>query len=79
VAPGVRAGFAAYLARYEARYPGFHVVGPAMPAWPDRYFGDGFSHLNPRGAALLSMRFGQCLQGRLEQASEADCVPIVTE
>lgn len=79
VAPGMRAGFAAYLAGYEARYPGFHVVGPAMPAWPDRYFGDGFSHLNPQGAALLSMRFGRCLQGRLEQASEADCVPKVTE
>jgi hypothetical protein len=79
VLPAVRAGFAAYLARYEARYPGFHVVGPAMPAWPDRYFGDEFSHLNPEGAALLSMRFGQCLQGRLEQASEPDCVPRVVE
>jgi len=79
VLPGVRAGFAAYLARYEARYPDFHVVGPAMLAWPDRYFGDGFSHLNPRGAALLSARFGQCLQGRLEQASEPDCVARLVE
>jgi len=79
VLPGVRAGFAAYLAHYEARYPGFHVVGPAMLAWPDHYFGDGFSHLNPRGAALLSMRFGQCLQGRLEQASQSDCVPRLEE
>ncbi|HEY3847881.1 MAG TPA: hypothetical protein VGL95_12280 [Acetobacteraceae bacterium] len=79
VLPAVRTGFAAYLARYEARYPRFHVVGPAMPAWPDRYFGDEFSHLNPVGAALLSMRFGQCLQGRLEQASEPDCVPGVVE
>lgn len=79
VLPGVRAGFAAYLARYEARYPGFHVVGPAMLAWPDRYFGDGFSHLNPEGAALLSTQFGRCLQGRLEQASEADCVAVVAE
>jgi hypothetical protein len=79
VAPDMRAGFSAYLARYEARYPGFHVVGSAMPAWPDRYFGDGFSHLNPQGAALLSMRFGRCLQGRLGQAIEADCVPMLTE
>jgi FAD/FMN-containing dehydrogenase len=79
VLPGVRTDFAAYLARFEARYPGFHVVGPAMPVWPDRYFGDEFSHLNPAGAALLSMRFGQCLQGRLEQASQADCVPAVVE
>ena len=76
---GVRAGFAAYLARYEARYPGFHVVGPAMPVWPDRYFGDGFSHLNPQGAALLSARFGRCLQGRLDQASDLDCVPKLVE
>jgi hypothetical protein len=72
VLPAVRAGFAAYLARYEARYPGFHVVGPPMPAWPDRYFGDGFSHLNPQGATLLSQRFGRCLGNRL--AGEAsDC------
>jgi hypothetical protein len=79
VLPGVRAGFAAYLARYEARYPGFHVVGPAMPAWPDRYFGDGFSHLNPEGAALLSVRFGRCLQGRLVEASGVECVPVAVK
>ncbi len=79
VLPDVRTGFAAYLARYEARYPGFHVVGSAMPAWPDRYFGDEFSHLNPAGAALLSMRFGQCLRGRLEQANDTECVPMVAE
>ncbi len=79
VLPAVRAGFAAYLARYEARYPGFHVVGSPMPAWPDRYFGDGFSHLNPGGAALLSAAFAECLHGRLEQASEPNCVPMVVE
>jgi hypothetical protein len=79
VLPAVRAGFAAYLARYEARYPGFRVVGPPMPAWPNRYFGDGFSHLNPAGAALLSMRFGECLRGRLAEVSRAACVPAVVE
>jgi hypothetical protein len=84
VLPAVRIGFAAYLASYEARYPNFHVVGPAMPAWPDRYFGDGFSHLNPRGAALLSAQFGRCLRGLMAQAGnadtgEADCVPKVME
>jgi len=79
VLPGVRAGFAAYLARYAAKYPNFHVVGPPMPAWPDRYFGDGFSHLNPRGAALLSARFGQCLQALLQQANNPDCVPNLVE
>jgi hypothetical protein len=75
VLPAVRIGFAAYLARYEARYPDFHVVGPAMPAWPDRYFGDEFSHLNPQGAVLLSEQFGKCLEWRLKQAPQTDCVP----
>jgi hypothetical protein len=72
VRPAVRAGFAAYLARYEARYPGFRVLGPSMPDWPDRYFGDAFSHLNPGGAALLSARFGRCMAGRLAGDS-GDC------
>ncbi|HTB45863.1 MAG TPA: hypothetical protein VK741_19740 [Acetobacteraceae bacterium] len=79
VLPAVRDGFAAYLARYEARYPLFHVIGPPMPAWPDRYFGDEFSHLNPEGAALLSMPFGRCLQGGLVEASSVECVPAVVE
>lgn len=73
VRPAVRAGFARYLARYAARYPNFHVVGPVMPDWPDRYFGDAFSHLNPRGAARLSAGFGRCLQRRLD-GDGADCV-----
>jgi len=62
VSPDVRAAFAAYLARYAARYPNFHVIGPPMPAWPDRYFGDEFSHLNPPGAALFSREFAGCLE-----------------
>lgn len=61
VSPEVRAAFAAYLAGCAARHPGFHVLGPVMPAWPNRYFGDGFSHLNPAGATLLSREFGQYL------------------
>ena len=65
VRPAVHAGFASYLADYAARYPDFHVLGPVMPDWPDRYFGDAFSHLNPRGAARLSAGFGRCLQQRL--------------
>jgi hypothetical protein len=54
VRPALRDGFAAYLASYAARYPNFHVIGEVMPHWPDRFFGDAFSHLNPRGAALFS-------------------------
>ncbi len=68
VRPAVRAAFEAYLARYARRYPGFHVVGPAMPSWPDRLFGDGFSHLNPEGAELFSAILGRCLSARMELA-----------
>jgi hypothetical protein len=71
VLPEVRSAFAGYLAGYAARYPGFHVSGPVMPAWPDRYFGDGFSHLNPQGAALLSARFADCLEQSIRVAGTA--------
>lgn len=59
--PDVRAGFAAYLRRYELKYPNFHVIGPTMRGWPDRFFGDDYSHLNPTGARLLSARLALCL------------------
>jgi hypothetical protein len=71
VQPALRDGFAAYLAGYAARYANFQVVGPVMPHWPDRCFGDGFSHLNPAGAALFSVRFGRCLQARLQPRLQA--------
>ena len=62
VDPEVRAGFRAWLAGYEARYPGFRVVGEVMPHWPNAFFGDGFSHLNPAGAALFNSGLGPCLE-----------------
>ncbi len=61
--PAVRSAFAAYLRRYEQKYPNFHVMGPTVLGWADRYFGDDFSHLNPDGARLLSTRLGLCLAG----------------
>ncbi len=67
VRPDVRAGFAAYLAGYAARYPNFSIVGDVTPHWPDRYFGDGFSHLNPAGAVRYSAGFGRWL-GRRQTA-----------
>ncbi|HTW68948.1 MAG TPA: hypothetical protein VME47_03595, partial [Acetobacteraceae bacterium] len=70
VRPEVRAAFTAYLARYAARYPNFHVVGSPMPAWPDRYFGDEFSHLNPEGAVLFSTGFARCLRDLLGSAGD---------
>lgn len=70
VRPALREAFAAYLADYAARYPDFHLLGPTLPHWPDRLFGDGFSHLNPEGAVLFSAGLGRCL--RAEGALQAD-------
>jgi hypothetical protein len=61
VPPNVRIAFRAWLARYEARYPGFWVAGDVMPSWPDTYFGDGYAHLNPDGAMRFSDGLGRCL------------------
>ena len=54
IRPEVRDGFAAWLAAFEARYSGFRVAGPVVRPWDDRWFGDGFSHLNPAGAERFS-------------------------
>jgi hypothetical protein len=64
VKPAVPAGFAAYLAGYERRYKHFRVASEIMPHWPDRFFGDMFSHLNPEGAE----RFSDLLAQRLQDA-----------
>ncbi len=69
VRPALRDGFAAYLASYAARYPNFHIIGNVMPHWPDRLFGDAFSHLNPQGAALFSTGLGAWL-------SESHAIPV---
>ena len=71
VDPAVRRAFRAWLVSREQRYPGFHVVGDVMPHWPDRFFGDGFAHLNPEGAARFSEGFSQCLTG---DSVSATCV-----
>ena len=61
--PAMRSAFVDYLQAYEAKYPNFRVVGPTLLPWPDRFFGDPFSHLNPAGARLLSARLAACLDG----------------
>jgi hypothetical protein len=68
VAPGVRTAFRAWLAGYEARYPGFRVAGDAMPHWPDAFFGDGFAHLNRDGAARFSRGLESCLNAPVLRA-----------
>lgn len=62
VRPDVREKFVAYLTGYERRYPRFHVSRDIMPHWPDRFFGDQFSHLNPEGAERFSAELAQRLQ-----------------
>jgi hypothetical protein len=62
VRPDVRVQFAAYLAGYERRYAHFKVASDLMTYWPDRYFGDMFSHLNPQGAERFSAGLAQRLQ-----------------
>lgn len=62
IRPDVLTAFHAYLARYAARYPGFHVLGPVVPVWPGRWFGDAFSHLNPAGADRFSHWLAGCLR-----------------
>jgi hypothetical protein len=72
--PRVMAGFAAYLAHAGARHANFHVVGPLLTAWPARYFGDEYGHLNPEGARLFSAWFAGCLAARM--AGGDACQPI---
>jgi len=66
----VREAFAAHLAAYAARYPTFHVIGDAMPHWPDRWFGDGYSHLNPDGARKFSAALATWLSTTAGSAPE---------
>jgi hypothetical protein len=68
VRPGVRRGFAAYLAGLAARDPGFRIAAGVMPHWPNRWFGDRFSHLNPAGAARFSARFAARMARRPRMA-----------
>jgi hypothetical protein len=62
VRPAVRDKFATYLAGYERRYMHFQVASDLISSWPDRYFGDMFSHLNPEGAERFSAALAQRLQ-----------------
>ncbi len=66
----VSEGFAAYLSSYAARYPNFHVIGDAMPDWPDRWFGDAFAHLNPAGAQRFSAQLAAWLSATAGSATE---------
>ena len=53
--------FRGYLRTKAARSPDLRVVGPAIPCWPDKFFGDAW-HFNARGAAAYSRWLGGWLR-----------------
>ncbi|MBW4022128.1 MAG: hypothetical protein HIU92_03180 [Proteobacteria bacterium] len=59
--PGLRTGFLSYLRKTVASDPDARLLGPTMPCWHDRFFGDQF-HLNASGAS----RFTHILAGWLD-------------
>jgi len=61
VPPAEKRHFADYLRRYAAKYPNFHVATEPLPHWPNRYFADWLSHMNPTGVAVFNRMLAQCL------------------
>jgi hypothetical protein len=59
--PRLREQFATYLHAKERTYPGLQVAGPAIPCWPDEFFGDDW-HFNARGADAYSRALGPWLR-----------------
>ena len=57
-APG--SDFDHFLERHTKQFPNVVVSYPTLTAWPDELFVDG-SHMNERGATILSDRLAACL------------------
>jgi hypothetical protein len=62
--PGLKDGYEAYLFRKEREFPNLHIVGPAIPCWPNRFFGDAW-HFNSAGATEYSHALGDWLVNAL--------------
>ena len=75
IRPALEHGFSTYLDDFAARHAGFTVAGALFPAWPNREFGDGFSHLNPTGAARFSTMFDLFLRARLRSSATPQDLP----
>ncbi|MDR3531724.1 MAG: hypothetical protein P4L90_14385 [Rhodopila sp.] len=58
--PKVAADFSQFLAQHTKKFSNLVVANPTTAAWPDDLFVDG-SHMNERGAAILSERLAPCL------------------
>lgn len=54
IRPEVTAGFTTWLDAKADAHPNLRIVTPSEPYWSDRWFGDGFAHLNPAGAERFS-------------------------
>jgi len=52
--PRVTAAFDIWLDGKTRQHRLFHVMRPAEAYWDNRWFGDGFAHLNPEGAERFS-------------------------
>lgn len=61
VAPSMRDSFAAFLAGRARMFPNFHVLIGPFPVLPDQDFGDGFSHVNQRGAVAFTAMLATAL------------------
>jgi hypothetical protein len=71
--PSLRPGLAAYLRHAISADPQARIAGPAMPCWPDRFFGDAF-HLNETGAHRYTAMAVHWLQPATPQAAAARIV-----
>jgi hypothetical protein len=68
--PELRAGFTQYLTRRVAAFPDARIVGPLLPCWPDRLFGDA-THLNASGAAAYTKLVAHWLLMEMPQLAES--------
>jgi hypothetical protein len=68
--PSLRSALAAYLRQVVATDRQAQIVGPIMPCWPDRFFGDGF-HLNAMGAKRYTTLIGQWVRPTAPQLGSA--------
>jgi hypothetical protein len=67
MSPAFSDRFRDYLQAKMQQSPPLRVVGPAIPCWPDRFFGDAW-HLNAQGATEYSRWFGEVLRDELTGA-----------
>jgi len=73
--PSLRPALLAYLHQAIAADPRATMVGPTMPCWPNRFFGDGF-HLNAAGAERYTATVARWLQPAEPQSAAAAALVV---